>query len=56
MDDLTILHGGKQMIVDDVSKFANSWKGELYCPDAGSEPFCRWGQEAPISERLLTGK
>jgi len=56
LDDFTILHGGKQMIVDDVSKFANSWKGELYCPDAGSEPFCRWGEEAPTSERLLTGK
>ncbi|CAK8695011.1 unnamed protein product [Clavelina lepadiformis] len=54
-DDFTILDGGNQRVVTDITLFANSWKTSSSCAEAGSEPFCVWGPSAIHEERLLTG-
>lgn len=55
-DDFTIMEDDEPRVVKDIPIFANSWKALAACSEAGSEPFCSWGPDVAMDERLLTGK
>ena len=54
-DDFTIIDEDERRVASEVTAFANSWKAMASCPEAGSQPFCMWGDGVEFEKRLLTG-
>ena len=53
---MTIWNGNTPSIVTNIDAFANAWKGSMTCANSLSQPFCFFGEEAKLEDRLMTGR